>query len=475
MGQSCCCAEDSPPVPTKSWRTKVRPLLSDLEDEFAEFAGEDGLIDAKELKSIWLHCAEKKCGKLDAEERKLIESSSDMYFKALDIGHKGKIDHTEFVNFVLGEYEERKLHDMRYHLQRMFRKEPDKLKTVIDQFKSWDTNGDGRLTQAELSGHLEHLSRMTGRAKPAACCLPAITPAASIATGDEANDDLTLAEDLLQEMETDDDGAVDLWEVIAHTLGRRKTPVELLVYDISKGAAKHLSPLLLGRKFEAIYHTGVLVFGSEYWYGGNIFRTEPPATDTFGPPLKTSSLELENSQYKPELKTVHVGYTLATPAEFRNWLAKEIAPKYRRDNYDVLQHNCNSFSEEAVRFLTGSSIPETVSKMPEMAMQTPTAKVLRPFLNKWLGGFGEGMEAPKDKQGTFVQVPYDSDVRSICSSVLGDGEVVVLEGSADEEDYHVAAVEGEHGDTLDLKLFDPPTNTFVSKTVARSEVKHTGL
>jgi len=30
-------------------------------------------------------------------------------------------------------------------------------------------------------------------------------------------------------------GTVDLWELLAYALGRRKTPVELLLYDLSKG------------------------------------------------------------------------------------------------------------------------------------------------------------------------------------------------------------------------------------------------
>ena len=84
--------------------------------------------------------------------------------------------------------------------------------------------------------------------------------------------------------------------------------VEILLYDISKGMAAKLGPLLLGKSAEAAsrclcirsrqaVHTGVLVYGSEYWYGpdaqtgvecaagGKLFRSDPPCRKQFGEPL----------------------------------------------------------------------------------------------------------------------------------------------------------------------------------------------
>lgn len=46
--------------------------------------------------------------------------------------------------------------------------------------------------------------------------------------------------------------------------------VVLRVYDISQGMAKALSPALLGKQIEAIYHTGIAVYGREYFYSGGI-------------------------------------------------------------------------------------------------------------------------------------------------------------------------------------------------------------
>merc|ERR1719353_322692 len=76
-----------------------------------------------------------------------------------------------------------------------------------------------------------------------------------------------LRKELIHQLDISPDGRIDLWDVLALVLGRRKTPVELLLYDISNGVSKKFSGLLLGKRFEAIYHSAVLVFGSEYWYG----------------------------------------------------------------------------------------------------------------------------------------------------------------------------------------------------------------
>lgn len=47
--------------------------------------------------------------------------------------------------------------------------------------------------------------------------------------------------------------------------------VSLHVYDLSQGLARQLSQQLIGRHFDGIYHTGIVVFGREYFFGGGIF------------------------------------------------------------------------------------------------------------------------------------------------------------------------------------------------------------
>ena len=46
--------------------------------------------------------------------------------------------------------------------------------------------------------------------------------------------------------------------------------VKLNIYDVSRGMAKQFSPMLLGKTIEAVYHTGIVVYGREYYFLGGI-------------------------------------------------------------------------------------------------------------------------------------------------------------------------------------------------------------
>jgi len=205
-------------------------------------------------------------------------------------------------------------------------------------------------------------------------------------------------------------------------------------------------------------HSSVLVFGSEYWYGGNVFRSQPPCEEQFGPPLRTSSaLKLEPSEVRPGLYVVRMGYTLVTHEEFAEFLKSKVLDRYSgRSSYDLLTHSCNHFSDECLHFLLGHGVPDHVLSLQRMA-QTSTLRAMRPFLNRYLGGFsGEGgggdqlLEDTKVKEGIGRVDPAD---------VLGEGAVVVLDGGAagiDEEGSTVVAtVLKEAGSVCEVKFFDP--------------------
>jgi hypothetical protein len=51
--------------------------------------------------------------------------------------------------------------------------------------------------------------------------------------------------------------------------------VELYLYDISNGMARNYSKFLLGKQIDAIYHTGLVVYGVEYYFGGGICQGFP--------------------------------------------------------------------------------------------------------------------------------------------------------------------------------------------------------
>ncbi len=49
-----------------------------------------------------------------------------------------------------------------------------------------------------------------------------------------------------------------------------KYTISIYLYDITNGMAKSLSPMLLGKLIEGVWHTGLVAYGSEYYYGGGI-------------------------------------------------------------------------------------------------------------------------------------------------------------------------------------------------------------
>lgn len=55
-------------------------------------------------------------------------------------------------------------------------------------------------------------------------------------------------------------------------------PSQLYVYDLSNGLAKSLSRQLTGRQFDAIYHTSIVVYGVEWFFGQGIASSQPGQT-----------------------------------------------------------------------------------------------------------------------------------------------------------------------------------------------------
>jgi hypothetical protein len=166
--------------------------------------------------------------------------------------------------------------------------------------------------------------------------------------------------------------------------------VELVIYDLSTGcSAMNLlgAVLLPWQSLSAIYHTGVLVYGREYWYGGQLFSNHPVTDKVFGPPIRESEeLCLEPSEYVPGLRVVRLGRTREPRKFFESHLNWTLSKKYTPASYDILTNNCNHFASEAVEFLCESRVPEAVMHVPKMLMNAPLVRLLRPLLNRRLGG-----------------------------------------------------------------------------------------
>lgn len=60
--------------------------------------------------------------------------------------------------------------------------------------------------------------------------------------------------------------------------------VTLALYDITNGLAKSMSMMVIGQQVDAVYHSSLIVFGREYYFGGGICF-DPPYQTPFGKPI----------------------------------------------------------------------------------------------------------------------------------------------------------------------------------------------
>lgn len=138
--------------------------------------------------------------------------------------------------------------------------------------------------------------------------------------------------------------------------------VTLCVYDITNGMAKAMSKMLLGFQVDAVYHTSIIVYGREYYFGGGICHDEPKATP-YGKPI---------DEYP-------VGETELPKEVFEEYL-QEVGHKYTAEKYDLINHNCNMFTSDIAEFLIGHSIDEKYANQAKELLATPAGQMFKPFL-----------------------------------------------------------------------------------------------
>uniref|UniRef100_M8BPG2 Uncharacterized protein n=1 Tax=Aegilops tauschii TaxID=37682 RepID=M8BPG2_AEGTA len=138
--------------------------------------------------------------------------------------------------------------------------------------------------------------------------------------------------------------------------------VVLNVYDLSNGLARQLSTSFLGKPIEAIWHTGVVVYGNEYFFGGGIQAAPAGAT-----------------QYGRPVRVVDLGVTHLPREVFEDYL-RDIAPRYTAATYSLLTHNCNNFSNEVAQFLVGAGIPDYILNLPNEVMSSPMGAMIMPMI-----------------------------------------------------------------------------------------------
>ncbi|VDN16678.1 unnamed protein product [Dibothriocephalus latus] len=141
--------------------------------------------------------------------------------------------------------------------------------------------------------------------------------------------------------------------------------VYLCIYDMSHGFSRAFSQLLTGRQFDGIWHTGVVVRDTEYFFGAEgIGRCKPGDANVNG--IRCQLVERKI-----------MGQTSLSESELQAYLDELVKTTFRPGSYNTLRHNCNTFSAHVIKHLTGNSIPSYLTDLPSDVLQTPIGPLVQ--------------------------------------------------------------------------------------------------
>lgn len=118
-----------------------------------------------------------------------------------------------------------------------------------------------------------------------------------------------------------------------------------------------------------IFHSGVEVYGTEYAYGGHqfpfsgVFTNQPQDAEELG----------ENFKFR---ESIYIGETNLSKKAVEK-LVKSLGDDFRGDRYHLITKNCNHFTADLARELTGIEVPGWVNRLANLSNSIP-------FLDKWL-------------------------------------------------------------------------------------------
>ncbi|KAF8650336.1 hypothetical protein AX16_005277 [Volvariella volvacea WC 439] len=178
------------------------------------------------------------------------------------------------------------------------------------------------------------------------------------------------------------------------------SPVKLYVYDLSRGMARQMSLQLTGRHIDGIWHTSIVVFGKEIWYGQGINSAAPG-----------------HSHHGQPLQILDMGETLLDEETFNEYI-HEIRSHYTADKYHLLDFNCNSFTDDCISFLTGGSIPQYIKDLPTDFLSTPFGASLRPSIDAMYRRPTNTPPPARPQAPSAVPGVSEAEVSSMASTLL---------------------------------------------------------
>ena len=178
-------------------------------------------------------------------------------------------------------------------------------------------------------------------------------------------------------------------------------PVEVFIYDLSQGMARTLGPSLGLPNLEGVWHTSIVVHGTEIFFGGSGIEHCIPGTTMLGQPqekksLGNTSIDMNNlTSYLRQIGQTEYADSVNFSHVYPKILNK-LCCRFHGTKYDLFKHNCNNFSSSLTKFLGVQDVPSHILALPDYVLSSPIAAILKPIIE----------QATPDGQGTsFTSSP----------------------------------------------------------------------
>lgn len=193
--------------------------------------------------------------------------------------------------------------------------------------------------------------------------------------------------------------------------------------------AKSMSQMFLGKQIDGIWHSGIVVYGFEYFYGGGIQKLPPTEV-------------VSHFQMAPTQK-IPLGTTQVTQELFEEFL-RGVNDRFTPQTYDLFRHNCNNFADEVAKFLLDTGIPRHIIDLPNEVLSTPMGQQLAPMITQMqnqmyaetgqANPFTAGAAAPD--AGSFAGATSSSAPASEPAELSPSGQVAFAESSISAHTEH---------------------------------------
>lgn len=160
--------------------------------------------------------------------------------------------------------------------------------------------------------------------------------------------------------------------------------------------ARQFSLAFVGKQIDYIPHTGVYVYGREYFFGGGIQC------------MKQEEIPLHFGM--SPVQRIPLGNTSIDRNTFHTFL-RGISHRFTQSTYNFLENNCNNFTNECSNFLVGHDIPISILGLPREFQSTPLGSMIAPMLSNMQdqmtrtfndGHSGKIIKVKKRERGTFL-------------------------------------------------------------------------